>query len=97
MQQINVTVTSKGTALGDVPVAQYDSVQEAVELLGEEVTLSIINKSIEKNMINNFRTSKTRKPSKQTALRELMRLAESSPEIKAQLDAILAQNTEASA
>ncbi|MHA2265703.1 MAG: hypothetical protein ACXAEN_25205 [Candidatus Thorarchaeota archaeon] len=57
-------VTSESQTLGECEFTIYETGPEALESLGEEKLLDILNAQIKTNAMNQFRTAKTKGPTK---------------------------------
>ena len=57
--QKTAVVKSKGEDLGEVTFPQYETVAEAIEALGEEAVLILVNSQVETTARNDFRREKT--------------------------------------
>lgn len=89
MQTETIEVKSKGEVVDTIEVNQFDSMDEALQELGDEnKVLDLINRQYKSDLTNAARSAKTRSASPLTVLK---RKADSDPETKAKLNSILAE------
>lgn len=59
-------VKSKSSVVGVAEFPVYDSVAEAVEHIGEDAILKLVNTQVKTNVMNDIRAAATSKPSKKS-------------------------------
>lgn len=72
MQKAIADVKSQSNVVGQAEYYVFDSVQEAIDTLGEETTLGLINSQHRTNAMNEVRAKATQKPTKAYLRREAM-------------------------
>ena len=82
-EKVTKDVKSKGEVVGQVEIEVFDNVDEAIDALGDEKCVALINKghSIEKQ--DGVRREATGSTS--TGIRELMKRVKENPELMAEL------------
>ena len=81
-------VKSKGDVIGNVTVAVYVSVPEALTALGDEKILGFINRQNKADIMNDFRGNATRSIS---STAQLKKMGDKDPKRKGQIEALLAK------
>jgi len=81
-------VKSKGDVIGNVTVAVYANVQEALTALGDEKILGFINRQNKADIMNDYRGNATRSIS---STAQLKKMGDKDPARKAQIETLLAK------
>lgn len=70
MQQKTKDVKSKGKVIGQAEYVEYDSLQEAIDSLGDSAVLHAINQRVRTNAMNSVRAALTGTPSTKRLIAE---------------------------
>lgn len=87
MKTITVDVKSKGNVLGTLSIPQFDKIEEAIEKLGREKVLDLINRMYKTDLMNADRRDKT---TTSNPMAELIRQLKSNPSVLAKIQQMLA-------